>query len=691
MKSLIIKYKNYLIFLVLLILLITLKIINPSFIKSISFISFDLYQKTFTLKKDDSNVVIIDIDEESLGKFGQFPWNRTVFAKIIENVDTNKPKSIAFDVFFAERDKQSPEEIISAYNIIPSDVKDLQNLKDPDEVFKNQLSQSNTVLAVLGSNIPSHGNYDRSPKAKFFSKGGNPKNFTYNFPYSIGSLEKLEKSVKGLGSISFLDQSDGVIRSLPLIVRFNEKLFPTLGLELIRTGTKKKNLIVKLDETGIREINVRPYKIKSDPNAIMWIRYKQPIRKQYISAAKVFDGDFDETFFKDKYVLIGASAQGLFDLVKTPLGITIPGVEVHANVIENITDDTYLTRNPQIYIFELIFSMIIAIITFLFSQKIKPKFSLAIYFVSIIFVIIFGFSFFLIRSELVDMSYPIFMLTITFLTGLYFRFIEENKIALLNLQKEAKLLKERELAGGVQKSLFPDISAYENFIYAKNIPARDVSGDYFDVVSVNKDEYFFTLADVSGKGVKAGMYMAKASSIFRTLANLKFPLEKVVYGVNNELVEAKFKGMFVTAVFGKVNLATGEVTFINAGHESIMVFDKNKNFEFIKSDLPPIGIMKYFSETMVKSKTMSLNEKTFVVYTDGVTEGYLKNGEELGAEGVQKIVNNMKEVTPKSIVDSIAAELNWGAEKLRDDITCLALNLENTELIKKEKKIIKKS
>ena len=691
MKSLIIKYKNYLIFLVLLILLITLKIINPSFIKSISFISFDLYQKTFTLKKDDSNVVIIDIDEESLGKFGQFPWNRTVFAKIIENVDSSKPKSIAFDVFFAERDKQSPEEIISAYNIIPSDVKDLQNLKDPDEVFKNQLSQTNTVLAVLGSNIPSHGNYDRSPKAKFFSKGGNPKNFTYNFPYSIGSLEKLEESVKGLGSISFLDQSDGVIRSLPLIVRFNEKLFPTLGLELIRTGTKKKNLIVKLDEAGIKEINVRPYKIKSDPNAIMWIRYKKPIKKQYISAAKVFDGDFDESFFKDKYVLIGASAQGLFDLVKTPLGITIPGVEVHANVIENITDDNYLTRNPQIYIFELIFSIIIAIITFLFSQKIKPKFSLAIYFVSIIFVIIFGFSFFLIRSELVDMSYPIFMLTITFLTGLYFRFIEENKIALLNLQKEAKLLKERELAGGVQKSLFPDISAYENFIYAKNIPARDVSGDYFDVVSVNKDEYFFTLADVSGKGVKAGMYMAKASSIFRTLANLKFPLEKVVYGVNNELVEAKFKGMFVTAVFGKVNLATGEVTFINAGHESIMVFDKNKNFEFIKSDLPPIGIMKYFSETMVKSKTMSLNEKTFVVYTDGVTEGYLKNGEELGAEGVQKIVNNMKEVTPKSIVDSIAAELNWGAEKLRDDITCLALNLENTELIKKEKKIIKKS
>jgi len=278
------------------------------------------------------------------------------------------------------------------------------------------------------------------------------------------------------------------------------------------------------------------------------------------------------------------------------------------------------------------------------------------------------------------------MLTITFLTGLYFRFIEENKLALENLQKEAKLLKERELAGDVQKSLFPDISKFENFIYAKNIPARDVSGDYFDVISVGKDEYYFTLADVSGKGVKAGMYMAKASSTFRTLSKLSFPLEKVVYFVNNEIVEAKFKGMFVTAVFGKFNIKTGDVTFVNAGHESIMVFDRNKNFEFIKSELPPIGIIKYFAENMVKSKTINLNEKTLVVYTDGVTEGYLKNGQELGAEGVERIVKNLDIVTPKNIVDTIAAELNWGIDKLRDDITCLALDLNNTELISNKKK-----
>ena len=683
MKAFVQKNLNYFVFLILLSLLIFLKILNPAFIKSVSYLSFDLYQKVFVEKKD-SDVVIIDIDEQSLGKFGQFPWNRRVFAKILDQLNIHNPKAIGFDIFFTEKDKQSPEAIIKSYGLIPSDVADIQNLKSPDDIFSEKLKESKSIIAVLGSNVPSHSNYDRKAKARFLSKGGDPKNFTYSYPHSIGSLEKLEKNVKGLGSISFLDQLDGIIRSLPLIVQFDKKIYPTMGLEMVRVGSKQKNIYVELNEVGIQRISARPHKVESDPNGIIWIKYKKSNKDQFISAGDVYDGKFQSDFFKDKYVLIGASAQGLFDLVKTPLGVTIPGVEVHANVIENILDQSYLVRNPNTYIFELIFSIIIALLTFVLSQKIKPKYSLSIFFGNILAIIIIGFSIYKFRSELVDFSYPIFIVTLTFLTGLYFRFIEENKMALANLQKEAKLLKERELAAGVQKSLFPDISKFENFIFAKNVPARDVSGDYFDVVRSTPEEYFFTLADVSGKGVKAGMYMAKASSIFRTLTNLKFPLEKVVFGVNNELVEAKFKGMFVTAVFGKLNIKTGELVFINAGHESILTFDENKNYEYIKSEMPPIGIVKYFTESMVKSNTINLKDKTFVVYTDGVTEGYLKNGEELGAEGVQKIITEMSQVTPKSIVEAIEKELNWGAEKLRDDITCMAININNTELIKKK-------
>ena len=289
MKAFLEKYLNYIIFFILLILLISIKVINPPFIKSISNLSFDLYQKIFTLEKKDTEVVIIDIDEKSLGKFGQFPWSRSVFAKIIDQLNTSNPKAIGFDIFFAEKDKQSPDEIIKSYNLIPSDMVDLQKLKSHDEVFAEKLKESKSIIAVLGSNVPSHSNYDRKAKAKFLSKGGDPKQFTYSYPYSIGSLESLEENVKGLGSISFLDQSDGIIRSLPLLVRFNEKLYPTMGLEMVRVGSKQKNIYVELNEVGIKRVSARPHKIKSDPNGIIWIKYKKSLKEQFISASKVYD------------------------------------------------------------------------------------------------------------------------------------------------------------------------------------------------------------------------------------------------------------------------------------------------------------------------------------------------------------------------------------------------------------------
>ena len=677
MHNLLDRYKNYITFFILLFFLIGLKTVNPSFVKSISFLSFDLYQKIFPLKKESSEVVIIDIDEKSLEKFGQFPWSRSVFAKIIENVNAAKPKVIGFDIFFSEKDKQSPEEIIKSYNLITTDVAQIQNIRGHDEIFGEQLEKSNSVIAVLGSNVSSHGSHDRSAKAKFLSKGGDPKKFTFSYPYSIGSLEKLEKSAKGLGSISFLDQTDGIIRSLPLILRFDNKLYPTMGLEMIRVGLKQKNIFVELDEIGIKKLSVRPLKISSDPNGLFWIRYKQSKKSQYISASSAYERKFEKSFFKDKYVLIGASAQGLFDNVKTPIGVTIPGVEVHANVIENILDNSYLIRNPKVYIAELLFSIIIVFITFYFSQYIKPKYSLVIYFSSIISVILIGFTFFLLRSELIDISYPIFMVTTIFLAGLYFRFLKENTLAISNLQKQAVLKKERELAGEVQKRLFPEMKKFEKFIYAKNVPARDVSGDYYDIIEINENEFYFTLADVSGKGVRSGMLMAKASSVFRTLANLSLPLEKIVFTVNNEIVEAKFKGMFVTAVFGRMNILSGEIEIINAGHESIMLVDKNKNFEFIKSDLPPIGIIKYPTEKMVKKRSLNIKDKIFMVYTDGVTEGYLKNGKELGVEGIKEIVSGVDEKNPINIIQAVVNTLNFDQAKLRDDITCLCIKIYN--------------
>ena len=108
MRTFFTNYQNYIIYLIILVLLIALKIANPSFVKSISNLSFDLYQKVFTLKKTDSDVVIIDIDEKSLGKFGQFPWSRSVFAKILEKVNQSNPKAVGFDIFLLKRINNHP-------------------------------------------------------------------------------------------------------------------------------------------------------------------------------------------------------------------------------------------------------------------------------------------------------------------------------------------------------------------------------------------------------------------------------------------------------------------------------------------------------------------------------------------------------------------------------------------------------
>ena len=147
MKAFVQKNLNYFVFLILLTLFFFLKILNPAFIKSVSYLSFDLYQKLFVEKKD-SDVVIIDIDEQSLGKFGQFPWNRRVFAKILDQLNTANPKAIGFDIFFTEKDKQSPEEIIKSYDLIPSDITELQKLKGPDDLFAEKLNKFRFLLKV---------------------------------------------------------------------------------------------------------------------------------------------------------------------------------------------------------------------------------------------------------------------------------------------------------------------------------------------------------------------------------------------------------------------------------------------------------------------------------------------------------------------------------------------------------------
>ena len=652
---------------VLLIFLFLIKIQDSNFVKKVENISYDAYQSFFIEKSTFEDVVIIDIDEKSIGEIGQFPWRRDIFADLIQKLNQYGVSVITFDVFFSEEDKQNPKKILEEFNI------NNDTVIDSDEKLLESIQLSNVVLPVLGDISMYNKNNSSKPKTNIISKGKDVSNYTYSFKNKITSLEKFNNAAKGVGTISYLDSPDAVLRSVPIFLKIADDIWPALSLETLRVLHGHKSILINSDETGINLIKTRKYQIKPNPNAIVHINYKKFNRENYIPAVDVLNLKINENKLKNKIVIIGSSAQGLFDFVKIPNGNVIPGVETHAHLIENIVNNDFIIKNIYTTIAENLLLIISLILALIIPKKILPKFSI-VFFAGLVFILLSSSIITYQFNYFVDVFYIILSSSLLFLTTLYFRYLRENEIALDNEKKQIILKQEREIAGEVQKKLFPEVFEDSKLIYARNIPARDVSGDYYDYIRVNENEIYFTLADVSGKGIKAGILMANASSVFRSLAKLEKPLSTIARYVNNQVSDSSYQGMFITAVIGKINIQKKEVEYINHGHEPIMIFDKNYNFEYIKSSLPPLGIMKFDDDSFFQTSTKNVEDKILLIYTDGVTEGYLKNDEELGVKGFENLIKGNKFNNSKDIIDKVCEILD-NRSKLRDDITCIGINI----------------
>ena len=243
----------------------------------------------------------------------------------------------------------------------------------------------------------------------------------------------------------------------------------------------------------------------------------------------------------------------MFDFVKIPNGNVIPGVQTHAHLIENIVNNDFIIKNLYTTIAENLLLIVSLILVLIIPNKILPKFSI-VFFSGLIIILILGSITIYQFNYFVDVLYIIASSSLLFLTTLYFRYLRENEIALENEKKQIVLKQEREIAGEVQKKLFPNDFSNKDLIFAKNVPAKDVSGDYYDYISINENEVYFTLADVSGKGVKAGILMANAAAVFRSMAKLKKSVSSIAQFVNNQVADNSYQGMFITAVIGKLNI-----------------------------------------------------------------------------------------------------------------------------------------
>ena len=649
-------------------ILLVLNNIETDLKKRIAFLNYDFYQKIFIESFSNNNVVIVDIDEKSIEQIGQFPWRRDVYSKIINNLKYAKVKVIAFDIFFSEEDNQNPQMILKEFGIDYSKNK----IIDSDQLFLDAIKESNVVLPVVGARKNSIDN-KLIIKANIVNRGEDPLSHIYKYEGHIISLDKFNEAAKGLGSISIIDSEDGILRSVPMLLNINNQLVPSLSMETIRLFNDQKSYVIETDVNGIQNIKTRTVNFKTDENALMHVKYKELNSSNYISASEIYNNNFDNALLEGKIVLIGSSAQGIFDLVKTSTGLIIPGVQVHANIIENVLANDFIKINLITKIIENIVLIFGLLFIFLITNYLKPTYSILYFILGLGSLFLISIIFYK-QNYFIEIYNVIILQTILFVVLLYRRFVEENKSSLENEKKQLVLKKEREIAGEVQKKLFPSNKDTQNYVYAVNIPAKDVSGDYYDYIKVSEEEIYFTLADVSGKGIKAGMLMANASSVFKSLSKLKFPINELALNVNNQVKESSYKGMFITAVIGKINIVKKEIEFVNFGHESIMVLDNENNFSYIKASHPPLGFMPLQSSSLVKTSMLDMNDKKIFIYTDGVTEGYIKDQDELTVKGLEDLILKNKSMNLQEVIHYVTNLLN-NRDVLRDDITMMGLEI----------------
>jgi adenylate cyclase len=309
---------------------------------------FDSLQRTSPLVPEpDGPVRIVDIDEASLTSLGQWPWPRHMMADLVSRLQKAGAAAIVFDIVFSEADRTSPENML---RVIPDEAlrerlrADIGSYVSHDQQFAKQIADSNVVLALA---LTEDGT-KAMPEAKagFATAGDSAEQFVPTFSSGIAPLLILLEAAKGIGATNWLPDRDQVIRSVPLLLKTKNGLMPSLFLESLRVAQGAGTFVVRTSNasgqtafganTGINAVKTGNLEIPTGSRGEVRVRFSYTQKGRYHSAASVLAGTFDPSTIQGRIVLVGTSAIGLSDLRATPLEAALPGVEVHAQIIEHI-------------------------------------------------------------------------------------------------------------------------------------------------------------------------------------------------------------------------------------------------------------------------------------------------------------------------------------------------------------------
>ena len=234
-----------------------------------------------------------------------------------------------------------------------------------------------------------------------------------------------------------------------------------------------------------------------------------------------------------------------------------------------------------------------------------------------------------------------------------------------------RMQKEIEIVGDIQKTLLSKNKKDPFPIAGINIPAKVVSGDFYNFSDLGDGKFGFGVADVSGKGIKSSLLMSKASSLYRCLSKTIFSAAELLKILNDEICETASRGMFVTMLIGVYDSNKKELLLSNAGHEPPLIFSKGKTFTNFEEAGPPLGIAPKFKFT---EKLIPFKESSMYIFTDGITEMKDANGTMLGQDGFQDYIKKYQSVPNSQRLNKIIEDLIKSGRIQKDDLTIVTID-----------------
>jgi adenylate cyclase len=328
--------------LALLAALIFLRVSDPTILSELRVRVFDLYQVIKPRERTIAPVVIVDIDEASIKAFGQWPWPRTRLAEMVTRLTNSGAAVIAFDVIFAEPDRMSPGLMADAVrNLDEATRAKLKALTSNDQVFADAIRQSRVVLGESAVSTPRPST--QQPSAGVAVLGGDPTPYLFSYAGLLSNIPILQQAAAGRGLITIRNEPDGIVRRVPMVLRVQDKIMPSLTFEMLRVASGSSTILLRLNAAGVKSVAVPGFELPTDRNGQVWVHFAPHDPKLYVPAVDVIEGRVAPDVFKGKLVLVGTSALGLFDVKTTPLDPVLPGVEIHAQVLESALTNSFLS------------------------------------------------------------------------------------------------------------------------------------------------------------------------------------------------------------------------------------------------------------------------------------------------------------------------------------------------------------